>query len=170
LWLQENANLKKQSTPLPELTPYTVLSKEAKECLTYSNGYPLLYFKTLEELVKFFKETLHWENNAQSLVQSLQGKDNFVIYANAKGMLLAHSIAQFFKDSKNPCYDENEAIIDGWHMLFAGGVCPFDLLKYGFVHGLLTDLQFPYNKGKEVLQENWDFLARFYLKVFYEAE
>ena len=53
-------------------------------------------FTTYKELCKFFVEVLKWENTPSALLPDLQYKKEFVIYANAKGMLIAHNVACLF--------------------------------------------------------------------------
>ena len=55
----------------------------------------------------------------------------FVIYANAKGMLVAHNVAAYFCEEHNPMYDAKRAAAEGYKMFCQPGECPFDLLKYG---------------------------------------
>ena len=43
-------------------------------------------------------------------------------------------------------------------------------MKYGMEHELLSEAQFPFENGKELLQENWDFVARWFLGEYYEGE
>ena len=35
---------------------------------------------------------------------------------------------------------------------------------------LLPDAQLPFPQGKEVLQNNWDFITRYFLDEYYEGE
>ena len=35
--------------------------------------------------------------------------------------------------------------------------------------GILPDVQLPFDNGKEILQQNWDFIARYYLCEYYEG-
>ena len=93
-----------------------------------------------------------------------------VIYANARGMLLAHSVAACFRDPHNPLYNPSRAKTDGYRLFCQPGLCPFDLLKLGITAGLLPDAQFPFTNGQKTLQENADFLARYYLGEYYEAD
>mgnify|MGYP002582126841 CR=1 FL=1 len=80
------------------------------------------------------------------------------------------TLAQFFADKNNPFYSVEEAEEGAYEMFCEEGLCPFDLLKYGMEHNLLPDAQFPFENGKALLQENWDFVARWFLGEFYEGE
>ena len=170
LWLMGPDLLDMPLEPLPEITPETKLSKDVEHCLEYSNGKPLLYFTTYKELCKFFVEVLKWENTPSALLPDLQYKKEFVIYANAKGMLIAHNVAAYFCEEHNPMYNAERAAAEGYKLFCRPGGCPFDLIKYGMLKGVLPDVQLPFDNGKEVLQQNWDFIARYYLCEYYEGE
>jgi len=157
-------------TPLPEVTPETKLSKDAARCLEYSQGKPLLYFTDYKELCTFFVDVLGWENKRSALLPDLEYQKEFVIYANAKGMLVAHNVAAYFCEEHNPMYDAKRAAAEGYKMFCQPGECPFDLLKYGMTKGILPDVELPFLKGKETLHQYWDFIARYYLCEYYEGE
>lgn len=170
LWVMGPDLLDMPFVPLPEITPETKLSKDVEHCLEYSGGKPLLYFATYKELCKFFVEVLKWENTRSALLPDLQYKKEFVIYANAKGMLIAHDVAAYFCEEHNPMYNAKRAAAEGYKLFCRPGACPFDLIKYGMLKGILPDVQFPFDNGKEILQQNWDFIARYYLCEYYEGE
>lgn len=169
-WVMEIDSLEIPATPLPETTPEAVLNKDASLSLEYSHGRPLLYFATYQELRTFFIEVLKWENNPNSLISDLKYKKEFVVYANTKGILIAHNVAAYFCDEHNPMYDARRAADEGYKMFCDPGACPFDLLKYGMAKGMLPDIQLPFPNGKELLHQNWDFLSRYYLFDYYEGE
>lgn len=169
-WVMEPDMLDTPSAPLPEITPETPLSKDAGHCIAHSGGNPLLYFTTYGELCNFFVNVLKWDNTPAALLPDLQGKKEFVIYANAKGMLIAHGVAACFNEAHNPMYDAGRAATEGYKLFCTPGACPFDLIKYGMMKGILPDVQLPFAHGKEVLQQNWDFIARYYLCEYYEGE
>ena len=66
----------------------------------------------------------------------LEYQKEFVIYANAKGMLVAHNVAAYFCEEHNPMYDAKRAAAEGYKMFCQPGECPFDLLKYGMTKGI----------------------------------
>lgn len=158
------------STPLPEITPETKLKPDVERCLAYSGGKPLLYFRTYRELCRFFVEVLKWEDHPSGLLPELEQDKEFVVYANAKGMLVAPGVAAYFCEPHNPCYDAARAADTGYEMFCCPGACPFDLLKYGMHKGLLPEVQFPFPQGKEMLHRYWDFIVRHYLNEYYESD
>ena len=170
LWVMGLDLLDIPITPLPEVTPETKLSKDVACCLEYNQGKPLLYFKDYKELCTFFVKVLGWENKRSSLLPELKYQKEFVIYANAKGMLIAHDVAAYFCEEHNPMYDAKRAAAEGYEMFCQPEVCPFDLLKYGMTKGILPDVELPFLKGKETLHQYWDFIARYYLCEYYEGK
>ena len=146
------------------------LKIDVENCLSYSKGEPLLYFTTYDELRRFFVEELKCEDKNESLLPELRDERNFVIYANAKGMLIASNVSYCFCDPRNPTYNAEKAAAKGYKLFTYPGTCPFGLLKYGMAKGLLPDMQLPFPGGKEVLHDNWDFIARYFLCEYYEGE
>ena len=49
------------------------------------------------------------------------------------------------------------------------GRCPFDLLKHAMERNLFPQAQLPFENGKEILEKNWDFIARYFLGEYYEG-
>lgn len=169
-WLLRNDIFETPSTPLPEPGPQSKLSRDVERCLQHSNGRPLLYFGTYAELCRFLSEVLQWKAHESSLLPDLKDEGEFVIYANAKGMLIAPNVASCFNDPLNPYYNAHTAMEQGYELFVHPGYCPFDLLKYGMNKGLLSDVQLPFASGKELLHRNWDFIARYYLGEYYEGK
>lgn len=169
-WVMGVDLLEMPATPLPEISTETKLTQDVKHCLEYSKGKPLLYFADYRELRTFFIEALKWENHPSSLLPDLEHKKEFVIYANAKGMLIAQDVAAYFCERHNPVYDARRAATEGYEMFCRPGKCPFDLLKYGMTKEILPDMQLPFSKGKELLHKYWDFIARYYLCEYYEGK
>lgn len=164
-WLMPEELWAVPSTPLPAARAGEALHEEVTACLNHSAGHPLLYFATYPELACFFRDVLHWSH----ALEELRSSAGFVIYANEKGMLVAHNVAAYFADPTNPCYDARRAAATGFEMVCSPGCCPFDLLKYGMTQGLLPALALPFAGGAELLHTHWDFFARYYLFDFYEG-
>lgn len=170
-WVKGTESLQIPSRPLPKHdTGGMITDANSRQCLEYSGGYPLLYFADYDELRSFFITTLNWENHPSSLMPDLAAQKEFVIYANAKGMLLAPGVAAFFDDRRNPLYNRQRATADGYRLFCQPGLCPFDLLKFGMANGMLDEARFPFPDGHETLQRNRDFIARYYLEEYYEGD
>ena len=169
-WVMDLNLLEIPFAPLPEVTPDSRLTKDVERCLQYSQGNPLLYFATYEELRVFLVGTLEWEDHPDGILADLKAEKDFVVYANTKGMLLAPGVAACFRDSHNPAYDAQTATAEGYELFCLPGRCPFDLLKYGMQNNLLCDAALPFDRGREILQQNWDFIARYFLGEYYEGD
>lgn len=169
-WMKGTEQLRIPATPLPASTPTVGMNRHALRCLEYSGGHPLLYFADYPALCRFFTEVLGWENQSSGLLPNLAAKQEFVIFANVKGILLAHDVAACFCDPHNPLYDSQRAANEGYQLFCQPGCCPFDLLKLGMTTGLLPEVRFPFHHGKQLLQDNWDFVARYYLGEYYEGQ
>lgn len=169
IWVMGLDLLEMPIVPLPEIKPGMSVTKDVENCLAYSNGEPLLYFATYKNLCQFFVDVLKWENKPENLLPEMKDDNNFVIYANAKGLLIAPNAADCFCDSRNPIYNAATATDKAYKLFTYPGACPFDVLKYAMAKGLLPDLQLPFPGGKEVMSQYWDFVARYFLAEFYEG-
>lgn len=170
VWVMGIDQLEIPARPEPEIKPGMKLKPDVERCLAYSAGKPLSFFATYSELRSFFVNVLKWENKSSALLPELAACSDFVVYANAKGLMVAPDVAPYFKEPHNPLYDARLAAKEGYKLFCLPGFCPLDLLKYGMSHGVLLDVQLPFPNGKELLHANWDFLARYYLNEFYENE
>lgn len=169
-WLMETELMQKQLTRIPEIHEGEKQPTNVARFLKASGGKPLMYFNSYDALRLFFVHSLGWEDEEDSLLPDLEEFTNFVLYANPKGLLIGPDVAEYFCDVENPLYNKEASEEEAYSLYCEQGCCPFDLLKYGMEHGLLPDAQFPFEKGKELLHENWDFTARWFLGEFYEGE
>lgn len=169
IWVMGLDSLEMPIVPLPEIKPGMSVTKDVENSLAYSNGEPLLYFATYKDLCHFFADVLKWENKSENLLPEMKNDSNFVIYANAKGLLIAPNAADCFCDPRNPTYNAAAATDKAYKLFTYPGACPFDVLKYAMTKGLLPDLQLPFPGGKEVMQQYWDFVARYFLAEYYEG-
>lgn len=169
-WLLETELMQKKRMPLPVALPGEKMPTNVERFLEASKGEPLLYFDSYDALKFFFVQSLKWEDEEDSLLPDLKEFDNFVVFANPKGLLIGPDVAPYFADKHNPLYNAELAEEEAYELFCEEGLCPFDLLKYGMEHELLSEAQFPFENGKELLQENWDFVARWFLGEYYEGE
>ncbi|WP_277133982.1 MULTISPECIES: DUF3843 family protein [Bacteroides] len=169
-WMMETELMQKKREPLPVALPGEKMPTNVERFFEASNGESLMFFGSYNALKFFFVNSLKWEDEEDALLPDLAEFDNFVVYGNPKGLLIGPDVAQFFADKNNPFYSVEEAEEEAYEMFCEEGLCPFDLLKYGMEHNLLPDAQFPFENGKALLQENWDFVARWFLGEFYEGE
>jgi len=139
-----------------------------------SQGESLMYFSSYDDLKEFFINGLKWEDNDDNMMPDLKAFQNFILYANPKGMLIAPDIAEYVKDERNPMYNEEKAIEGALDLFTVQEQCPVDLLKYLENSGRLPDAQIKselgQEHGKKLLHENWDFIARLFLESYYREE
>ncbi|WP_294473002.1 DUF3843 family protein [uncultured Bacteroides sp.] len=169
-WMMETELMQKKREPVPVASPGEKMPENVERFLEASGGEPLMFFDSYEALKKFFVQSLKWEDEEGALLPDLAEFDDFVLYANPKGLLIGPDVASFFADKHNPLYNAEMAEEEGYELFCEEGLCPFDLLKYGMEHNLLSEAQFPFNDGKALLQDNWDFVARWFLGEFYEGK
>ena len=169
-WLMESELMEKKRTALPVAAPGDQLPVNVERFLKASGGEPLMFFDSYEALKLFFVQALQWEDEEDSLLPDLKEFSDFVMYANPKGLLIGPDVAPYFADKRTPLYNAEVAEEEAYELFCEEGLCPFDLLKYGMEHELLPEAQFPFENGKELLHDNWDFVARWFLGEYYEGE
>lgn len=169
-WVMEPELMAKKQTSLPVIVPGEKLPVDVERFLVASKGEPLMYISSYAELRSFFVQSLGWEDKDDSLLPDLAESGEFVLYANPKGLLIAPDIASFFCDARNPLYNEEESIEEAYFLFCEKGCCPFDLLKYAMTYNLIPEAAFPFENGKELLRDNWDFIARWFLGNYFEGE
>lgn len=128
-----------------------------------------MFFDSYEALKLFFVQALQWEDEEDALLPDLKEFSDFVMYANPKGLLIGPDVAATLPTNGIRC------IMRKWLRkrrtnFSARKGCAVDLLKYGMEHDLLPEAQFPFENGKELLHENWDFIALLVLGDVYEGE
>lgn len=169
-WVMETRLMNVPRTELPVSVPGEKLPENVANFMEASGGEPLMYFDSYLALNHFFINSLKWEDIGGDLLPDLKDCENFVLYANPKGLLIGPDVAPYFADSRNPLYDVDAAVDEAYELFAEQGLCPFDLLKYAMKHDLLIDAQLPFENGKELLHDNWDFLARWFLGEYYEGD
>ena len=81
-----------------------------------------MYFDSYDALKFFFVQSLKWEDEEDSLLPDLREFDNFVVFANPKGLLIGPDVAPYFADKRNPLY--NAELAEGKHTsCFVKKVC-----------------------------------------------
>ncbi|WP_455587806.1 DUF3843 family protein [Bacteroides sp.] len=168
-WVLPSEQLLVERTAIPDIIPGIQLPESVRLFLEASGGEQLMYFPLYEQMEDFFVKHLHW--NRADIPDKLDADGgNVVVFANPKGLLVAPGVAQFFCDKRNEAaYDKEMAMKEGYRVFTDKGYCPFDLLKYAVERNLFPDARFPFENGKEILQKNWDFIARYFLGEYYEG-
>ncbi|MGM9804515.1 MAG: DUF3843 family protein [Muribaculaceae bacterium] len=136
-----------------------------------TGGEPISFFASYDALESFLSDDMGWGAEPQGHLPHLRHYDNFVIFGTPqKGILIAHDVAQYIKHPQNPCYDATKAQANGHLLITQRGLCPIDLVKHVFSQGLVPDVRLPYDPQGDLLNSNWDFLARLYQQRFYDPE
>lgn len=167
-WVMPESQLTVERTQIPSFEPGMQVSTNVALFMEATRGHQLAYFADPLELQNFFEKHLKWPTaKASSLVED--DVRNIVAFANPKGLLLAPDIATCLAAEDNPFYDRSVATSIGYQLFTVKGACPFDLLKYALEQDLLKDVRLPFEGGHELLFDNWDFVARWYLGDYYEG-
>ena len=134
-----------------------------------TGGSRIKFFRTYEELNRFFIDALGWEEGEN--LPALKESGDFVLLGNrTKGMLAAANVAKCIRMEGNPCYDPEFARRNAIDLLTVRGLCPGDLLHYLFEHDALPDARFPDTDDTRLVHDNRDFIARCYLQKYYRGD
>lgn len=148
----------------PEEHPYYAPFTKATQ------GSLIAYFDDYESMNRFFVEALGWEKGVNHL-EALRNEHDFTLLVNRyKGMLVARNVARCIADPANPFYDKGYAREHAFELLTVRGLCPADLLHFIMEKGWLPDAHFPESDDTEIVAENWDFIARCYLQLYYRGD
>ncbi len=136
-----------------------------------TGGAPIAFFRTYDELEHFLGNEMGWGEKHNGHLPGLNKFNNFVILGNpAKGILIAHDVAQYINHPNNVAFDPDEAARNGHRLITDYGTAPIDLVKYVFENNLVPDIRLPFDTSGSFLHDNWDFLARLYQQGFYTAD
>lgn len=141
-----------------------------KSLTEFSDGSPIVYIEGYENLNRFFIDAMGWSADEEHLPQMKSAHDFILLADPEKGMLLAKDIARCVKDSANPMYDEEYAKGHAMELLTVRGKCPADLLHYLHNHNLLPDAHFEGDEDTAIVKDNFDFIARCYLQLYYRGD
>lgn len=136
----------------------------------YTGGKTIQFFKTYEELNRFFIEALGWNDGERHLEQVSEDKDFVLMVDPQKGMLLARNVAKCIACPDNSLYEPEYARFHSIELLTERGLCPADLLIKVCKEGWLPDARFPGTDDTSLVIENWDFIARCYLQQYYRGD
>lgn len=160
--------------PLPDEAATTSAStsnhKYYDALLAATGGSPVAFLDSYDALETFLSDDMGWGVSAEGHLPDMRHFDNFVVLGNpAKGILIAHDVAQYIKHPDNPLYDSRLAAAEAHLLAIEPGRVPIDLLKYLFSNNLLPDARLPHDTAGNLLHDNWDFFARLYLQHYYRA-
>ncbi|MDE7343885.1 MAG: DUF3843 family protein [Muribaculaceae bacterium] len=136
--------------------------------MSATGGVPIRYFRTYDELNRFFIDALGWSNE-ENLPQLKSHRDFVLLVNREKGMLAARDVARCIKLPDNPYYDESYAREHAIDLLTVRGLCPGDLLRYVLERNGLPDAAFPGSEHRLSVADA-DFTARCYLQQYYRGD
>lgn len=133
--------------------------------LEANNGHPLLYFKDYKEFYDWMEQHIGFDKKYQ-YPQELVNEKYLAIYVpEEKDMAVIINGARIIKDERNPYYDRLKAEEEGINCLVSPTIVTDETLHYLIDQHLLPDacinsIHGP-ERGKQLVQENIDFIARF---------
>ena len=151
---------KKSKEEIAEHKYYTAFTKA-------TGGDVVKFFATYEEMNRFLIDSLGWAEGEEHLPMMKKEKDFVLMVDPERGMLIARNVARCIAAPGNPCYDKEYAAAHAIDLLTVRGCCPADLVKYACKNGWLPDAVFPGSADHGIVAENYDFIARCYLQLYY---
>lgn len=150
--------------PVPDHKYYRAMRKA-------TGGEPIAFCATYEELEEFAADKLGWGRNPDGHFPQMKPFGNFVLLADQrKGLLVARDVAQYVAHPANKAYDPTAAAAGAHRIVMEPAACPIDLAKYLFTNNLVPDARYPAGGDRKLLHDNWDFLARMYLRNHYRGD
>lgn len=135
-----------------------------------SGGRLLVYLKDFAELETFMSEKMGLDT--AELLGSTEGKSvgSMALGATPEGGLeLLVQDLEAIKDEKNPFYNEEKAkelalsffIVPHCHIYLLKELVAEDMLADAATHSLISP-----ERGKAIIQDNWEFLSRYFLQTY----
>lgn len=135
-----------------------------------TEGERIAFFDSYAKLNEFFVKALGWAEGEEHLPQMKKERDFVLLADQKKGMLLAKNICRCIKYPTNPYYDQAYAREHAMDLLTVRGVCPGDLLHFLKEHSALPDARFADSDDAALVADNFDFIARCYLQLYYRGD
>ncbi|MCM1377197.1 MAG: DUF3843 family protein [Clostridium sp.] len=135
-----------------------------------TKGERIMFFRDYEQLNNFFIEILGWAPGEEHLSQMKPYRDFVLLVDRKKGLLLAKNVARCIKYPSNPFYDSEYAKDHALDLLTVRGFCPADLLKFIEENKALPDAHFSGSDNTSIVVDNFDFIARCYLQIYYRGD
>lgn len=135
-----------------------------------SEDRPLLYFSNFSEVENFFKEKIGLEQKEYPSFFKDKSKRMIALYATpVEGIDLLLRDVEAIKDENNPFYDQAKAektalsffIVDHVNIYFLK-----ELVERGMLADAQTTSLISPERGKAIMQYNWEFLSRYFLQTY----
>lgn len=133
--------------------------------LKINENHPMLYFKDYEEMLKWFDSHIGLDESF-TLPEQMKKQQFFAVYVDkVRDMAVLPDGALAIKDERNPYYNKEKAEEQGINFIVSDATTSKELLHYLIEHDMLPDACINSTKGlergKQLVQENMDFIARF---------
>lgn len=132
-----------------------------------TGGEVMKVFPDYASLNRFFIDALGWAENEEHLPMMKNERDFVLMVDRERGLLVARNVARCIASPGNDLYDKEYATEHAIDMLTVRGCCPADLVKYVCAKGWLPDAVFPGTEDHQLVGDNYDFIARCYLQLYY---
>lgn len=129
-----------------------------------------VYLKDLVELEDFMSRKMGLDTTHLNHLSAGKSQKNMLLYATPqKGLELLTQDIEAIKDENNPFYEEEKAKKVALSF-FIVPHCSVYLLKELVEKGMLEDAQtvslISPERGKAIIQDNWEFLSRYFLQIY----
>lgn len=136
-----------------------------EKVMKVNNNHPLLYFKGYEEMLVWFSKHIGVDENF-TFPEQLKKRHSFAVYVDkVKAMSIIPDGALVIKDEHNPYYSKQNAEKEGIKFIISDTTTSKEMLHYLIEHNMLPDACINstqgLQRGKQLVQENIDFIARF---------
>lgn len=149
------------------MTERRKINEEAYRKVMEGNaGRPIVYFQDWTAFMDWAKQHLELEEQFKPTREMERGKCLVLFASPEEGMTLVPNEARFICDGEhNPCYNAGQARRGSLSLLITPGNLSTRMLHYLLDNRLLPDAALSSAKdaehGKQLVQENMDFIARF---------
>ena len=149
------------------MTERRKINEEAYRKVMEGNaGRPIVYFQDWTAFMDWAKQHLELEEQFKPTREMESGKCLVLFASPEEGMTLVPNEARFICDGEhNPCYNAGQARRGSLSLLITPGNLSTRMLHYLLDNRLLPDAALSSAKdaehGKQLVQENMDFIARF---------
>lgn len=139
-----------------------------------SEDRPIVYFSHFPEVENFFIEKMDLTKEDCPAFFQNKGKYAIALYATPQGGLeIVMRDVEAIKDDSNPFYDQAKAEKTALSFFIVHHVNIY-FLKELVERGMLADAQTASlvspERGKAIIQENWEFLSRYFLETYSDLE
>lgn len=130
-----------------------------------NENHPMLYFKDHEEMLEWFDKNIGLDERF-TLPERMKKQRFFAIYVNeVRDIAILPDGALVIKDEYNPYYNKKIAEDQGINFIASTETTSREMLHYLIEHNMLPDACINslkgLERGKQLVQENMDFIARF---------